>query len=67
MSSASLPAPMRACSAGSRDRRRQCDLNSALDLKDRQAAFGKFQKQMLDEAYVIKVGEVGISRPPAPT
>jgi peptide/nickel transport system substrate-binding protein len=35
-------------------------LNSALTLPERQAAFGKFQKQMLDEAYVIKVGEVGI-------
>jgi peptide/nickel transport system substrate-binding protein len=35
-------------------------LNSALTLPERQAAFGKFQKQMIDEAYVIKVGEVGI-------
>ncbi len=35
-------------------------LNNALDLKERQAAFGRFQKQMMDEAYVIKVGEVGI-------
>ncbi len=35
-------------------------LNSALDLKERQAAFGRFQKQMIEQAYVIKVGEVGI-------
>jgi len=35
-------------------------LNSALTLPERQAAFGKFQKQMIDEAYVLKVGEVGI-------
>ena len=35
-------------------------LNSALTLPERQAAFAKFQKQMTDEAFVLKVGEVGI-------
>lgn len=35
-------------------------LTTALALADRQAAFGQFQKQMMEQAYVIKVGEVGI-------
>ncbi|MFN5614861.1 MAG: ABC transporter substrate-binding protein [Brevundimonas sp.] len=35
-------------------------LTTALGLAERQAAFGQFQKQMMEQAYVIKVGEVGI-------
>lgn len=35
-------------------------LNKALNLAERQAAFGQFQKRMMDEAFVIKIGEVGI-------
>ena len=35
-------------------------LNRANSLADRQAAFGMFQKQMMEQAYAIKVGEVGI-------
>lgn len=35
-------------------------LNSALGLPERQAAFGRFQRRMYEQAYVIKVGEVGI-------
>jgi peptide/nickel transport system substrate-binding protein len=35
-------------------------LTTALSLAERQAAFGQFQKQMMEQAFVIKVGEVGI-------
>ncbi|MBV1695637.1 MAG: ABC transporter substrate-binding protein, partial [Hyphomicrobiales bacterium] len=35
-------------------------LNSALKLDDRKAAFADFQKQMIEQAYAIKVGDVGI-------
>jgi peptide/nickel transport system substrate-binding protein len=35
-------------------------LTTALGLAERQAAFGQFQKQMMEQAFVIKVGEVGI-------
>jgi peptide/nickel transport system substrate-binding protein len=35
-------------------------LNNAVGLAERQAAFGRFQRQMYEQAYAIKVGEVGI-------
>lgn len=35
-------------------------LTTALKFEDRKAAFGDWQKQMLQEAYAIKVGDVGI-------
>ena len=35
-------------------------LTTALSLAERQAAFSQFQKQMMEQAFVIKVGEVGI-------
>lgn len=35
-------------------------LNKSMNLADRQAAFGKFQQRMMEQAYVIKLGEVGI-------
>ncbi len=35
-------------------------LTTALKLEDRKAAFADWQKQMLQEAYAIKVGDVGI-------
>lgn len=35
-------------------------LNNALALPERQAAFGRFQKQLMEQAYVLKIGEVGI-------
>jgi peptide/nickel transport system substrate-binding protein len=35
-------------------------LNNSLKLEDRQAAFGEFQKRVYDEAFVVKIGDVGI-------